>query len=232
MVSTLSAESYFRSIKRIEMYAELYQYLIQYKQLTVPGIGTFLLERKPAQIDFPNRKISPPAYTITLRSPGNSASKKFFAWLANALHISDRDAIVRFNDFAFDMKKQVSAGDVIRWNGIGTLSKGLAGEIKFNPFINELVFEQPVTAEKVMREKAEHMVRVGEEERTSVEMMQLLSQSGEKRSYWWAFALIAGLLAIMFIGWYFSEHGLNVTSAGNGKKLNPQKAAATYKILP
>ena len=214
------------------MYKELYQYLIQYKQLAVPGIGTFLLERKPAEADFPGRIINPPVYTIALQPTVNSSSKNFFSWLASALNISDRDAVIRFNDFAFDLKQKISSGCVIKWSGIGTLSKGVAGEIRFASSDNATVFNEPVTAQKVIRKSAEHTVRVGEEEKTSTQMTELLNQPVEKKSYWWSYALVLGLLAMIFIFWYFSEYGLNVASTGNDKKLNAQKAAATYKILP
>jgi nucleoid DNA-binding protein len=214
------------------MYQELYQILIQHKQLPLPGIGTFLVEKNSAIGDFSNRKIDPSAYTTALRTAVNSPSKKLFTELANALNISDRDAIIRFNDFVFDLKKQISAGDVINWDGVGSLSTGLVGEIKFTPVVKQLFFDQPVIAVKVIREKAEHTVRVGEDERTSTQMTELLNQPAKKRLYWWAFAVIATLLAVMFIGWYLSEHGFNVSSTANQKKLEPiEEPTATHKTL-
>ena len=112
------------------MYTQLYQYLLQHKQLPVPGVGTFLLERKPAVIDFPNKKINPPVYTIALQPTANSTAQNFFTWLGSILHISNHEAVIRFNDFAFNLKKQVADGDIIIWNGVGTISKGLAGDVK------------------------------------------------------------------------------------------------------
>jgi hypothetical protein len=50
------------------MYEELYRYFIQHKKLAVPGVGTFLLERKPAASDFVNKQIDPPNYSVTLTS--------------------------------------------------------------------------------------------------------------------------------------------------------------------
>jgi hypothetical protein len=214
------------------MYTELYQYFIQHKQLAVPGVGTFLLERKPAEADFPGKLINPPVYTVAFQSTVNSPAKNFFNWLASALNISDRDAVIRFNDFAFELKQKISSGCAIKWSGIGTLSKGLAGEMKFYSSDSVTIFDEPVTAQKVIRKSAEHTVRVGEQEKTSTQMTELLNQPDEKKSYWWAYALVLGLFAIIFIFWYFSEHGLTISSAGNAKKLNTQKAAATYKILP
>jgi hypothetical protein len=211
------------------MYAELYQYLVQHKELPVPGIGTFLLERKPAAVDFPNRMINPPSYAVSLQAGSYVPGQRFFSWLAVSLGITDREAIFRFNDFAFEMKKQISDGAVIEWDGMGTLKRGLSGDVKFNPSTEERALEKPVPADKVIREKAEHMVRVGEDERTAEEMTEMLNRTEEKRSYWWAWSLAIALLAIIFIGWYFSQHGLVFSSTANSTKLVPGETPAAYQ---
>jgi hypothetical protein len=202
------------------MYAELYQYLLQHKKLTVPGIGTFLLNRQPAFSDFPNRLIHPPAYSISLSEEAAPVSSQFYNWLGALSGTSARDAVVRFNDFSFDLKKKISEGDEINWHGIGAIRKGLADGIKFMPY-NPSVIEAPVTAEKVIRQKAEHMVRVGEEEKTSEEMTALLNKEETKKNYWWVWAAAIALLSLLFIGLHFSKHGLDVDAVGNGVKLVP-----------
>lgn len=212
------------------MYAELYQYLILYKQLPVPGIGTFLLERKPAQGDFLNRQILPPVYSIGLRPNASIPSTNFFVWLGNALGITDRDAVIRFNDFAFDMKRQITGGDTIQWNGIGTLSKGLAGEIKLTDAAITSP-EMPVAAEKLIRENAEHMVRVGEDERSSTEMTAALTKTVTKKSYWWIPALIILVLATGFIAWYLYTNGFDVSAARSSLKLTPGESSVPYSII-
>jgi hypothetical protein len=75
--------------------------------------------------------------------------------------------------------------------------------------------EQPVVAEKVIRVKAEHIVLVGEKEKTSVEMEEYFAGSPAKKNYSWLIAIILTVLAVMFIGWYFSEKGFLTSSAGN-----------------
>ncbi len=212
------------------MYPELYRYLLQHKKLPLPGIGTFVLERKPASIDFPNKLMYPPGYSIALQSSAFIPSGSFFNWLGAVLGISQMDAVIRFNDFVFEMKKQVERGDTVNWNGVGSVRKGLGGEIKFTADV--ITAERPVPAAKVLRERAEHTVRVGEDEKTSAEMTAMLAQTQEKRSYWWAYALAIGLLALVFTGWYFSEHGLDTSSTANEKKLIPAVSTATYKELP
>jgi hypothetical protein len=213
------------------MYGELYQYFILHKQLNVPGVGTFLLERNPATGDFPNKKILPATFAISLQQATGSPSKHFFNWLSAALKTSDREAVIRFNDFAFDLKKQLSSGSKIEWNGIGTISKGLGDEFRFDPAETKFVFDSPVKAEKVIREKSEHSVRVGEEQKTSAEMREYFNQPEEKKNYWWAAALAAGILLTIFIGWYFSGHGMKASSTANGQKLMPATPGNTYKSL-
>jgi hypothetical protein len=214
------------------MYDQLYQYLIQHKELPVPGIGTFLLERKPAEMDFPNRKLYPPSYAVALQAASHVPGRDFFSWLAKSLGTTDREAIFRFNDFAFAMKRQISDGAVINWDGVGTLNRGLGGDVKFTATNSTNALLLPITAEKVIREKAEHMVRVGEDQKTSAEMTEMLNLPDEKKSYWWAYALAVGLLAVMFIGWYFSEHGVDMAATANSEQLIPQEAATTYQLLP
>lgn len=204
------------------MYVELYQFLIQHKQLSLPGIGTLILQKESAGSDIASRKINPPSYSLTLRD-SVSSSKNFFIWLAEVFHVTERDAIIRFNDFVYEMRNQINGGNTIAWNGVGSLKRGAGGEIEFSPFVKGLSFEQPIKAEKIIREKAEHLVRVGEDERTSTQMVEWLSQSNKKRFPWWAYALIIGLLSVMFLGWYFSEHGLKVSSTANQKSFTPAK---------
>jgi len=214
------------------MYDKLYQYLILHKELPVPGIGTFLLERKSAEVDFPNKKINPPSYSISMQPGSHLPGRDFFSWLAHALDITDREAIFRFNDFAFEMKKQVSEGMDINWNAVGSIKKGQGADVKFTPFASAVILEKSIIAEKVIREKPEHMVRVGEDQKTSVEMTEMLSHKEKKKEFWWAFALAVALLATMFIGWYFSQHGVDISATANGKKLVPKESGATYQTLP
>jgi hypothetical protein len=147
------------------------------------------------------------------------------------LQISGREAVVKFNDFSFDLKRKILEGDSVDWKGVGILNKGFGGEIKFSPATG-ILQDSPVTAEKIIRERAEHTVRVGEDEKTSAEMIEILSHKSEKRSALWTAALILGLLLTLFLGWYFSRHGIETSSVGNTKKLKATQAGEPYKILP
>ena len=212
------------------MYKELFQFLLLHKELPVPGIGTFLLERSSASVDFPNKQITAPAYQVTLKPGAEPPGKSFFNKLSGLLHQSSRDTVLQFNDFVFELKKQVMDNAIVDWNGIGSLQKGLAGDIKLLPSSDGWL-QAPVAADKVIREKADHMVRVGEDEMTSAEMTEILNQPEEKKSYWWVYAMIIGILSVIFIGWHLSENGVDLKATGNGTKLSPVEAGVPYKII-
>lgn len=212
------------------MYKELFQFLLLHKELPVPGIGTFLLERSSASVDFPNKQITAPSYQVSLSPDVEVPGKGFFHKLSGLLHQSTKDTVMQFNDFAFDLTKQVINGAVIDWNGIGILQNGLAGDIKLLP-ASDWSLQAPVPAEKVIRERADHMVRVGEDEMTSAEMTEILNQPEEKKSYWWVYAMIIGILSVIFIGWHLSENGVDLKATGNSTKLSPIEAGISYKNI-
>ena len=203
------------------MYTELKQYLFLNNQLDLPGIGTLMIERKPAEADFASKLISPPSYSIALHHGGSGTSAKLFSWLAGALGVTERDAVIKYNDFAFGLKNQVMSGEKLEWQGIGILSKGLAGEIRFEAALRNVVTESPISAVKILRENAEHTIRVGEEEKTSSQMIRLLTLGVGKKSYWWVAALILLILSVIFIVYYFSVHGLIPAAAGNQQPVTP-----------
>ena len=211
------------------MYEELYQYLIHHRTLPVPGIGTFLLERHPSKGDFPNRVISGPAYQIIHRQETLPFPKYFFSRLGNILGVGDREATSRFNAFAATTREQVEAGKIILWKGVGTITKKKGGEINFSP--DPLFTEDSVKASKVIRENAQHTVRVGEDEKTSVEMSRMLNVQEIKRSTNWLWPALLIVLSILFIGWYLSNYGVSIGSAGNTAPITVEEGTSSYQTI-
>jgi hypothetical protein len=214
------------------MYGELYQYLILHKQLAVPGIGTFFVEKNAAEILFTEKAVNPPYYSISLQHGLQTPSSKLFQWLADVFNIGESDAENRFTDFSVNLKQQVEAGNKTTWPGVGIISKGLAGEIRFESAMKKKMVGQPVKAEKVLRQQAEHTVRVGEQEKTSAEMIELLNPVAAKRPYWWITALVLTGLGIFYTAYYFYTNGFTAAVTGNQQTVDVQKSAATYKVLP
>lgn len=213
------------------MYDYLYEYLVLHRKLAVPGIGNIILEKKSAQTDFTQRIIKPPVYTISLQPGTESPSKRFFQWLADRLGIAYHEAIGRFNGFVHDMKATVAAGGKVRWPEVGVFSKNLSGDIRLEAAITEHEYDRPVTAVRVIRDKAVHQVRVGEDEKTSAEMTVLLNPDEIRRSYRKYAGVVLLSLAVITLVIYFVQNGCNSQSAANQQKVEPKKAAVTHRQI-
>ena len=197
------------------MQDSLYEFLLLNKKISLPGIGTISLCQAPAQHDFPNKQFIAPASFFTIDPKNDKPSKKLFDWLSSSLNITEWEATKFVNDFSFDLKKKLSEFGEVNWEKIGVLRQNDIGDLKLEPQNVSLQSDPPVAAEKVIRVKAEHTILVGEKEKTSVEMEEYLAAIPAKKNYTWLIAVILTVLAVMFIGWYFSEKGFTTSSAGN-----------------
>jgi hypothetical protein len=186
------------------MYAELHQYLLHYKNLPVPGIGTFFLERIPASADLPNRVIHAPTYQVRYKTEVDSLPRHFFSWLGHVLGVPDREAQAMFEEFGNRLAEDTRAGKIIRWQGVGEIRNG-EGRLNFDGY--DFRLESAVAANKVIRENAQHQVRVGEDLRSSEEMTRMLKAEVKTRKYPLLLPFIILLLAISFIVWYFLRNG-------------------------
>lgn len=210
------------------MHGELYQYLVLHQRLDLPGIGAFCIEKKPAYFDFADKAVYPPVFTIALQAENKTPSKNFFHWLGSRLDISERDAVIRFNDFLFGLKKELSDGHALHWPGIGTISKGLGGDTRFETAVKEYSPAAAVPAVQVLRQNAEHTLLVGEQETTSAAIKEQANVLPDrKRKGWWLAALVAGAVAAGFIVYYFSVNGFTASTVSNQKKLVPQSTIHT-----
>jgi hypothetical protein len=190
------------------MYVELYEYLLLHNNVSVPGLGTFLLERRPAQMDFANKLVHAPVYSLTYKESVEDTTA-LCSWLASYWNISFESASERFETFTGKIKRLQS----LVWDGVGVITRRPAG-IVFTP--ERPIQAKPVPAHKVIREKSTHMVRVGEDQRSSAEMESMLQTADTvRKSNWWVWAMVIGIPAIIFIGWYFSEHGIDTSTTSN-----------------
>ena len=193
----------------------LYEFLLLNKKLSLPGIGTISLCHDPAHLDFTNKQFTAPSYYFTIDPRNDKPSKKLFDWLSSSLGITEWDAIKSVNDFSLDLKNRLSENKRVSWDKVGVIRRNNNGDLQIDQQSILIQSEQPVTAEKVIRVKAEHTVLVGEQEKTSVQMEEYFAEHPAKKNYSWLIAVVLIVLAVMFIGWYFSEKGFSASAAGN-----------------
>ena len=205
-----------------------YEYLIHHHKIVLPGLGTIVLQRRPAISDITEHTFSPPSYNYIWEQTDQHLPANFFMWLSHKLNATEDDAAIRVNDFVSDIKKEMNAGKEISWNGVGILRRGLESGIEFEPDEMDLVSEKKVFGEKVIHENDSHTLLVGDKEKTNVEMAEILHLPQSKQFNWVRVAIIAAILAIILMVWYISANGLTPESVSNGNKISPKDAPASY----
>lgn len=186
------------------MYNAVRKFLALHHHLTLPGIGNFTLETVPAQIDIANRVVLPSATEIKFSNEKLPAEKIFYNFLARELKTDEIQAVRWFTDFTAQLQTDIQNDKPIVLRGIGELKKQTSNVIVFQPETLPEYYPA-LTAERVIRKNATHIIKVGEEEKTSAEMQTAL-QAKEiivREERWWIPAAIMAVIGIAAIVYYY-----------------------------
>lgn len=182
-------------------------YLLQHKSLSIPGLGTIYVERVPAQSDFINRQLLPPAYHYRFDKYFDTPSKSFFGFLSFEKKIAEYEAIRQYNEWALDVRNDIAAGHVATLEGIGTLERDVSGEIVFKPLATLKTYDPAVSAERIIRSNARHAMLVGDRQTTTTEMTGYLQEVHKEKASWWIYALVIAAIALVAIFFHYYRNG-------------------------
>ena len=199
------------------MFQVLNAYLFQHRSISIPGLGTIYLETMSANVDVADRRMLPPAYRFRFDKYFDAPDKEFFSYIASQRNILDYEAIKWYNEFAFELRNRIRTEEQVSWDGVGILKKDGSGSVVFESVGGDTLFMVPTPAIRVNRLDAQHVLLVGDQERTNVEMSEWLHEEGtsRKKGSWWIIALVLGLIALAILGWHFYSNGW---STGNQMK--------------
>ena len=193
-------------------------YLFQHRSISIPGLGTIYLETFPANVDVADRTILPPVYRFRFDKYSDSPDREFFAYIANQRNVLDYEAIKWYNEFSTNLRNRIRSEEKVEWEGVGMLSKDEGGNVTFEP-TSATRFMRPTPAIRVNRQNSQHTLLVGDQERTNVEMNELLHDdegAGRKKRTWWIIALVLAVLALAALGWHVYVNGWSI---GNQRSL-------------
>jgi len=193
MGSTFWAESYFRSLKRTKVLPLLTKYLLQYKRVSIPHIGSFELVQEPPQLQVADHLFLPPSFTTAYikRDGVPEHQSRFFSTLDAS---AGSDGLSLFGE---QLHNRLRRGPV-QWKGFGILRYS-ANEIVFEPQPLILPALQALPAQKILRQDAVHQVLVGDQ---SVSKQAVETDVPVRRQRRWAMTvafvlLLLGLAAII-----------------------------------
>ena len=208
------------------MYQQLATYLQQYKQVTIPQIGSFELVSQSATLDVASKLINPPVY-LPQYSDTDSVKEHQLNFLAVDLNADKFMVKEQLENFGRELKTKIQGG-ILTWKGVGRLESD-DSKMFFYPDVVEIKGLQPMPAEKVLRKNVQHTVLRGEQEVLSASFYVEKKASVKKRSIVGIIGWIAVVLSIAFIVIYLYTDGLTATASGTKMKVVPDSTTPTYK---
>lgn len=193
-------------------------YLLQYKSISIPGLGTIYIEKTPAQSDFVNRQLLPPSYHYRFDKYFDAPGKEFLTYLAARKKIEDYEAIKVYNEWALQLRNSISAETPAIIEGIGELRRNGSGDVVFEASVKPAIYYEPLPAERIIRTNARHTMLVGDKETTNVEMTDYLHETHKEKKPWWVYALIVAAVALVAIIFTLYKNGAG-TPFGNQQKI-------------
>lgn len=197
----------------------LNNYLYQHKSISIPGLGTLHMDRMPARTDFVNRQILAPFYTFRFDQYFDNPGQDFFSYLAKKKQVADFEAMKWFNEFSQDLRARIRNREEVCWQGLGSFMAGENGEIYFKQDSLASPKVHSIAAERIIRNNAEHHLLVGDVERTTTEMPELLTETFVEKESWWTYALIIAAIALCICFYQVFKDKLNLSSFGSQRNV-------------
>lgn len=177
------------------MLVPVYKYLILHDHVSIPGIGSFTVQHSPSGIS--DNTILPPKQHIAFEAGSALTDKQFYQFLAAETGMNEVESVRKFQDFAYQLRKDIQSNPHIGLNGFGTFRKTPTGEITFEPVVTLDHYFTPVAPSSI--EKNELI----QEEEAVVESNETVEEVIIKRDYWWIWAIIFTILALAAIGYFY-----------------------------
>ncbi|WP_439506600.1 hypothetical protein [Sediminibacterium sp.] len=194
------------------MYLYLHKYLVLNKRLSIPDLGSFVIESNTAKLDNANGFLFAPAPAIKFKQEQTPPSDKFlFDFISDEIGVDQMTAIKQFHDYVYKIKTALTTPEGAVITGIGTLRKEENGYILFTPEKNllDLLPQVKVTdgiaqfnndVEKNNLDEERNFTQQEEED-----IRELLGKESQNKSgdNWWVYAIILLMIAIGALLFYY-----------------------------
>lgn len=183
------------------MLHSLYKYLLLNEAVSIPGVGNFYIKKAAGQ--FNGTVFNPPVQKIIFEPGTALTDKNFYQFIAHEKEFSEVDAVRKFQDFAYQLRKEIQSHSFVELTGIGILKRNGNGEVVFesnasteNYFsnIHPQIVQQPSIENTIYEEDETLIISEGEAENIA-------------KDRWWIWATVLTVLAIAAIAlFYFQEN--------------------------
>lgn len=197
------------------MFPLINKYLLQFKKVSIPHIGSFHIIYQPAVLDVADKKILAPFYITKYISADNVSDHQSAYFAAFSQHHSG-DKGDNLSQFGLQLKENLRK-QPLHWQGLGILKSSVSGII-FNAEEIKLEALSYAEAQRVIRENAGHTVLVGDTERSSTEITNELHLAPVQRSYFNLAGWTLLGLSILFIVYLLYKGSFRPEASGLKKQ--------------
>lgn len=187
------------------------KYLILNRRAYIPGLGIFFIERTPARLDFENKVFIAPVSQINFKAQTSVADNRMYTFISFQEKIDESEAVIRYNNFAETVKKNLKEHKRMELPGLGVLLQNEEGNLYFKATSELNDYFPPAPANRVLRENTEHPIVVGDINRTNRQGKEVFVAEPKKPSpakdRWWKFAIALGIIGIAGILYYYLYNG-------------------------
>lgn len=173
----------------------LTKYLLRYKTVCIPHVGTFEIVQQPPQLNVADKEFNPPVFR-TRFIQADAVPDHQFDFFASVEGGKEK---VRTDLLAFGEKlvnKIKNSG--FHWVGFGKLQYH-SNQLVFDPEEIRLQSFQSIPSQKVLRENVQHQVLVGDQQMTSQEVTDVLTRVEYKRPWFMIAGWVIFMLALVAI---------------------------------
>lgn len=203
----------------------LTKYLLINKRVSIPHVGSFVIEKQPAQLALSNQFLHPPVYSIYY-------SKEVFvedpqiSFITSSSLIDERTAHLELEQFGQKWKATIE-NEPFALNGFGILEY-MADEIIFHPQTIE-TFLQPVPANKIVPESIQNNVSIDDRDVQSPAIGGNFTKPVKQKFTPVGIAWILLLVTVVSIIYHFYKNSSTENSTGSSLSVKTKPASATYR---
>jgi len=191
------------------VFQQLTNYLLQYKRVSIPSVGTIHLVQQPAQLKVADKVLLPPAFSAELQSE-DTVPEHQLDYLSAALNQGKENVRQSLEKVGRWLVERMD-GEGFHWKGIGLIRNNAIQSSVSLPAM------EAIPAERVLRRNAEHNVLVGDQQMTSRQITERNVDGvvERKRSIVDIVGWIVLLVAILYILFVLYQGKFRVGATGS-----------------
>lgn len=201
---------YFRSLKATNVLNLLTKYLLQYRTVTIPHVGTIHIVQQSPQLYVADKLIQPPSFSAQLKEEEQVPAHQL-NFLASKLEKRADLVLEELKNFGDQLNDRIN-GSGFEWSGFGWIDSNTQS------FVIPAAGLNAVIAERVMRHNPDHQVLVGDRQTSSYELAD--EKAGiegvkNKRSVAIVVGWILLILSILIIAFFIYQGKFRVNATGS-----------------